>query len=132
MQRFQILKALDWRSTSHGVINPHSAEPRQTGCKDQEELTMLQGRTRSRQAPKTFGFHPLPLLSRHQDLLGDGGGVRGMCNIFGVVTHGHSGAGALAASPRRVVRATLAAPVSVRCSAHHLLSGSSRRAGGTL
>lgn len=117
-------------SASRGVIN--SAEPRQTGCKDHEELNMLQGRTRSRKAPKTFGFHPLPLLSRDQELLGDGGDVRGSFNVFGVVTQGHGGAGAPAASPRRVVWARLAVPVSGRCSAHHLSSGSSRRVGGTL
>ena len=55
-----------------------------------------------------------------------------MCNIFGVVTHQRGGAGGLTASPRRVAWAKLGVPVSVRCSAHHLSSGSSHRAGGTL
>lgn len=55
-----------------------------------------------------------------------------MCNIFGVVTQQHGGAGGLTASPQRMVWAKLGVPASVRCSAHHLLSGSSHRAGGTL
>lgn len=65
------------------------------GWKDQAECTdskswpsSEKGRIQFQKAPITFGFHLLPLPHRQRELLREGGGVWGMCNMV-VVTHQH-------------------------------------------